>query len=184
MATVEAGLQSQIRNIEATYGRPIDEWIALISATGLERHGQIVAWLKDEHGLAHGAANRVALVYLAAAGPTPPEDAVAALYAGRPKSVRAIHDRIWHVVEGLGDIELAPKKGYLSLRRRTQFAMLKPAAKHVDLGLILPDEPVTERLQSAAIFNALFTHRVRVRSESDVDDQLAGWIREAYDRAR
>src|SRR5262249_34923173 len=147
------------------------DWIGLISATGLDRHGQIVAWLKAEHGLTHGAANRVALVYLAAAAPGPTDDPVAALYAGRPASVRAIHDRIWTVVERLGEVDVAPKKGYLSLRRRTQFAMIKPAAKHVDLALILPGEPVTERLESAATFNALFTHRVRVRSESEVDDQ-------------
>ena len=183
MATVQAGLQSQIRNIEATYGRSMDEWIGLIAATGLKRHGEIVAWLKTEHGLPHGAANRVALVYLAAVAPAPSDDPVAAIYAGRPASVRAIHDRLWGIVEGLGEVEVAPKKGYVSLRRRTQFAMLKPAAKHVDLGLILPGEPVTERLESAATFNALFTHRVRVRSEAEVDDQLAGWIHEAYDRA-
>lgn len=183
MATVEEGLQSQIRNIESTYGRSIDEWIDLIAASGLERHGQIVAWLKSEHGLSHGAANRVALVALSAAAPPPPNDPVAALYADRPASVRAIHDRIWAVVDPLGDVEVAPKKGYLSLRRRTQFAMIKPAAKHVDVGLVLPGEPVTERLESAAPFNALFTHRVRVRSETEVDGQLKRWIRAAYERA-
>jgi len=180
--SVDYALRSQLRNIEATYGRSIDEWVALIRASGLERHGQIVAWLKTEYGLAHGAANRVALVALAPSEP-PPDDPVDALYAGRPAEVRAIHDRIWAVVSGLGDVEVAPKKGYLSLRRRTQFGMLKPAAHHVDLGLILPSEPVTDRLESATTFNALFTHRVRVRSEADVDDALAAWLRAAYDRA-
>jgi uncharacterized protein DUF4287/uncharacterized protein DUF5655 len=180
--TVDDALRSQLRNIEATYGRSIDEWVALIRASGLERHGQIVAWLKTQHGLAHGAANRVALVALASAAP-PPDDPVAALYADRPAEVRAIHDRIWTVVSSLGDVEVAPKKGYLSLRRRTQFGMLKPAAHHVDLGLVLPAEPVTDRLESAATFNALFTHRVRVRSESDVDDELGRWLRAAHDRA-
>jgi hypothetical protein len=180
--TVDDALRSQLRNIEATYGRSIDEWVALIRASGLDRHGQIVAWLKSQHGLAHGAANRVALVALASAAP-PPDDPVAALYADRPAEVQAIHDRIWRVVSSLGDVEVAPKKGYLSLRRRTQFGMLKPAAHHVDLGLILPAEPVTDRLESAATFNALFTHRVRVRSERDVDDELGRWLRAAYDRA-
>ena len=84
------------------------------------------------------------------------------------------------VVHRLGpDVETAPKKGYLSLRRRKQFAMLRPAAKHIDVGLILPGRPVTERLESAATFNALLTHRVRV-STADVDDELVGWLTEAY----
>jgi hypothetical protein len=62
MATVEQGLASQLRNIETTYGRSIDEWIAVIEASGLTRHGDIVRMLKFDHGLTHGAANRVALV--------------------------------------------------------------------------------------------------------------------------
>jgi len=130
MATVEEGLRSQIRNIEATYGRSIDDWIALIRSSGLARHGQIVAMLKAEHGLTHGAANRVALVSLAALAPATPDlDPVDALYAGRPPAVRAIHDRIWSAITALGDdIEVAPKKGYLGLRRRIQFGMIQPAA--------------------------------------------------------
>jgi uncharacterized protein DUF5655/uncharacterized protein DUF4287 len=182
MTTVEEGLRSQLRNIEATYGRSIGDWIELIRASGLTRHGQIVAMLKADHGLAHGAANRVALVALDAAAP-PPADPVDALYADRP-AVRAIHDRVWETIRGFGDdVETAPKKGYLSLRRRTQFAMVKPAAKHLDLALVLPDAPTTERFESAATFNALFTHRVRIRSEAEVDGELTEWISRAYDRA-
>ena len=185
MATVEAGLQSQLRNIEATYGRSVDEWIALIRASGLQRHGEIVAMLKSTNGLPHGAANRLALVALAATAPPPAaEDPADALYAGRAPGLRAIHDRLMALVSACGsDVEVAPKKGYLSLRRRTQFAMIKPAAGHVDLGLILPGVPLTGRLESAATFNALFTHRVRVRSVDDVDVELERWLREACARA-
>ena len=87
-------------------------------------------------------------------------------------------------MQSLGtDVETVPKKGYLSLRRRKQFAMIKPAAKHVDVGLILPVVPVAGRLESAATFNALFTHRVRVRSVEEVDEELIGWLGEAYTQA-
>jgi hypothetical protein len=47
MATVDQGLQSQVRNIEATYGRSIDEWIEIIRVSGLVRHGETVAMLKS-----------------------------------------------------------------------------------------------------------------------------------------
>ena len=91
MATVEAGRQAQIRNIEATYGRPIEAWIDVVRKTGLVRHGQIVAMLKTEHGLSHGAANRVALVSLDALAPADegrPIDPVGALYAGRREAAQ------------------------------------------------------------------------------------------------
>jgi hypothetical protein len=193
MATVESALQTQIRNIEAQSGRSIGEWTELIRASGLTRHGEIVAMLKRDHGMSHGSANRVAIEALAAikgeptsaspGGRTTTGDPADELYADRP-TLRPIHDRLMAEIAALGsDIEVAPKKGYLSLRRRTQFAMLKPAAKHVDLGLNLPGSPTTDRFESAATFNALFTHRVRVPSAADVDDELGSWIRRAYDRA-
>jgi hypothetical protein len=189
MATVEEGLASQIRNIEDKYGKPIDEWLAVVAASGLTKHTDVVAMLKTTHGLAHGAAHRVGLLARqAAAGPLgdgQEGDVVGALYTGKKAGLRPLHDALMNVIGGFGDdIEVAPKKGYLSLRRRKQFAMIQPSATgRIDLGLILPDVESEGRLEPAAGFNALFTHRVRVTGEADIDDQLAGWLRRAYDRA-
>ncbi len=186
MSTVGQGLQSQIQNIEAKYGRPIDDWVELIRASGRTRHGEIVAMLKTEYGLSHGAANRVALVAMDALAPKDETaDPEVALYAGNKGALLPIHARLMESVSGLGpDLEVAPKKGYLSLRRRKQFAMIQPAARHVDLGLVLPGRPVDARFESAASFNALFTHRVRVRSIDEVDRELVGWLEAAYEGAR
>jgi hypothetical protein len=182
MVTVEEGLRSQLRNIEAAYGRPIDDWIGLIRDSGKRRHGEIVAMLKSDYGLSHGSANRVALVALDAINPkTSATDPAVDLYPGDKEGLLPIHGRLMALFHGLGtDIEIAPKKGYLSLRRRKQFAMIRPAAKHVDLGLVLPGKPVGGRLESAATFNALFTHRVRVGSIGEIDDELASWLCDAY----
>jgi hypothetical protein len=182
MATVEQGLQSQLRNIETTYGRSIDEWIGVVRSSGRRRHGEIVAMLKGEHGLSHGAANRVALVAIDAINAqSEPIEPVEALYAGGKAALRPIHSSLMAAILKLGpDIEVSPKKGYLSLRRRKQFAMIKPGTKHIDVGLILLGRAVGGRLESAATFNALFTHRVRVRSTADIDDELRSWLRDAY----
>ena len=59
MASVEDGIAAQIRNIEAQYGRPLPEWFGLIAASGLTKHTEVVAMLKADYGMAHGAAHRV-----------------------------------------------------------------------------------------------------------------------------
>jgi hypothetical protein len=178
---VEEGLRAQIRNIEAEYGRPIEGWIALIRASGLAKHNEVVAMLKTEHGMAHGAAHRVSLVARQADGGGGPSGA---LYEGKRAALLPIHERLMAAVRALGDdVEEAPKRGYVSLRRRKQFAMIQPGAAHVDLGLILKDVPPTARLEPAGGFNALFTHRVRIAAPEQVDEEVAGWLREAYGRA-
>ena len=189
MATVEQGLQAQIRNIEATYGKPMSDWVAIISASGLTKHIDVVAMLKKNYGMTHGAAHRVSLVAreqaAEAASAGPGSDPVSALYAGKKASLRPLNDALMTTIQAFGDdIEVAPKKGYLSLRRRKQFAMIQPSgAGRIDLGLILHDVPPEARLESAKGFNALFTHRVRLTSTADIDPQLTAWLQRAYDRA-
>jgi len=68
----------------------------------------------------------------------------------------------------------------VSLRRRKQFAMLQPGAKWLNLGLILPGVEPSGRLESAAKWNELFTHRVRIASAADIDAEIRGWLLDAY----
>jgi len=179
---VDAALQSQIRNIEATYGKPLDHWLAVISASGLTKHTEVVAMLKADHGLAHGAAHRVSLLARQRddAGVAAPPDPADALYAGAKAGLRPLHDALLEI-RALGTFDIAPKKGYLSLRRRKQFAMVQPSTtSRIDLGLILSATPATGRLESAVRFNPLFTHRVRITAITDLDDELRGWLATAY----
>ncbi len=192
MSTVDEGLEAQIRNIEQQYGKPLNEWIAIVKESGLTKHTDMVAMLKSQYGMSHGSAHRVSLkareadaVSIAKAAEASGRDPVAELYSGKKAGLKPLHDALMTAITTFGaDIELAPKKGYMSLRRKKQFAMIQPTtATRIDLGLILKDVPATERLESAASFNALFTHRVRVNTIDEVDAQVIAWLKQAYDLA-
>ena len=180
---VGTALHSQIRNIETTYGKPLDHWFAVIDASGLTKHNEVVAMLKAGHGLAHGAAHRVSLLarqrdHTDVAAPSDPADA---LYVGAKAELRPLHDALLGQIRTLGAFDIAPKMGYLSLRRRKQFAMVQPTTSRIDLGLILPaTTPATGRIEPAAKFNPLFTHRVRITATADLDDEVRGWLGAAY----
>jgi hypothetical protein len=181
---VDAALQTQIRNIETTYGKPLDHWFAVIEGSGLTKHNEVVAMLKTDHGLAHGAAHRLSLLARQrdAGAASVPSDPADALYAGTKAGLRPLHDALLGEIRALGTFDIAPKKGYLSLRRRKQFAMVQPSTtSRIDLGLILPAAtPATGRLEPAATFNRLFTHRIRISAVTDLDDELRGWLATAY----
>ncbi|MFL5842686.1 MAG: DUF5655 domain-containing protein [Thermoleophilaceae bacterium] len=186
MPTPEDGIESQLRNIEATYGKSRDDWYAIIRAAGKTKHTEVVALLKSEYGLKHGAAHRLSLLARQQeTGAQGQADAVAALYAGKRAALRPIHDKLIEVLERFdGVFEIVPKKGYVSLRRAKQFAMIQPStASRVDLGLVLPELSPTGRLESAAKFNALFTHRVRIAAADEVDPEVVHWLGQAYERA-
>lgn len=51
------GPASYFPSIERTYGRPIAEWKDLIRSSPLDKHMELVNWLKTEYSMGHGHAN-------------------------------------------------------------------------------------------------------------------------------
>jgi predicted transport protein len=183
MSTVDDQIASQIANLERSSGRTLAEWTEIVRASGIEKHGEAVAMLKAEYGIGHGNANLVVIKAREAAsgGPATDDELVHAHYSGRNAGLRAAYDAVVAAVRAFGpDVELAPKKTYVSLRRRRQFAQVGPAAGQLEVCLNLPGHPGTERLRPTS---GMATHRVRIAASSGLDDELVGWLREAYERA-
>ena len=183
----EEGMATLLKNLETGTGRSVDAWVAIARGTGLAKHGQIMAVLKGEHGLGHAHANQIALraVVKDDAPASGGADLISAQFAGPKAALRPIYDAVVAAARGLGpDVELAPKKAYVSIRRTKQFAMTQPStAARLDLGLILRGVEPAGRLAASGSFNAMFTHRVKLAKASDVDPELIGWLRRAYDEA-
>lgn len=62
------GPASYFPSIEKKYGQPIGHWIGIVRAATPGRHMELVAMLKDEHGLGHGHANAIVAHVLAEGG--------------------------------------------------------------------------------------------------------------------
>lgn len=185
MATPEEQARSMLSNVEEKTGKPLAHWLQVVKKSGLDKHGAIVKMLKADHGMTHGYANLVAHeARSSAAIHADDADLVAGQYTGK-EPLRPIYDRIAEAVESFGDdVELAPKKAYVSLRRKKQFGLVQPSTKtRVDVGIQLKGKAPTKRLEASGSFNAMVSHRVRLSEPAEVDEQLVGWLREAYDAA-
>jgi hypothetical protein len=143
---------------------------------------------RQERPRPHGDANTLVTFHLRAGGGStaPAASAGAAedeIYAGPKAALRPIHDRVMAAVQGFGAFEIAPKKGYLSLRRKKQFAMVGPATKtQVEIGLNAKNLPASERLIPLPP-GGMCPYKVRVASPEEVDATLIAWLRTAYDAA-
>lgn len=182
---IDAAVQTMIANLEKNSGKSLDEWIAIAQGSGFEKHGQIVKYLKTEQGLTHGYANLISLkARETAVSPTTSDDLVENQYSGK-EELRPIYDAIIEAIHKFGDdIEISPKKAYVSLRRNKQFGLIQPSTKtRVDVGINLEGDVVGGRLEKSGSFNSMVSHRVRLTSTDEVNDSLIGWLRQAYDQA-
>lgn len=186
MGKVEDATATMIANMPEKTGKSLEQWMKIVTASKLGKHGEIVKMLKTDHGMGHGFANLVAHKALASdAGSHDDEDLVAAQYAGGKAALKPIHDKLIKMIEGFGkDIELSPKKAYVSLRRSKQFGLIQPStATRLDLGLNLKGVAPSGRLEAAGSWNAMCTHRVKLSAAADVDAEVKAWLKKAYDAA-
>ena len=132
MSTDQA-LETQIRNIQQKTGKTLDEIFALIRNSGLNKHGEIRDMLKRDMGMGHGDANVAVHLYLKSTGEASTAgaraDVLTEIYSGVKAHLRPIHENLMAAIHEFGPFEIAPKKGYVSLRRSKQFAMIGPATK-------------------------------------------------------
>lgn len=184
MAQLTGQAATQLANLEEATGKTLTDFVEEIAATGLEKHGQIVAYLKKEHGIGHGNANLVAKLVRdeMAGGAASEEDLLTAQYEGAKAGLRPIYEEVTAVAAAQGDdVERVIQKTGVSFRRRKQFLLVQaPSSKRVQLGLNLPETPGDDRVTETT---GMCTHRVDLTSIDDVDDDLAGWIRSAYEAA-
>jgi hypothetical protein len=174
-------------NIADKTGKPLEAWIEVVKKEGINKHNEIIKFLKAEHGFTHGYANFVALKVRQPAGQTPlsGDEMVDNQYSGAKADLRPIYEAIINGVKEFGgDVEIAPKKAYVSLRRNKQFGLIQPSTKtRVDVGIILKGVEPEGRLEASGSFNAMCSHRVRITDQAEVDTDLINWLRRAYEAA-
>jgi len=181
---VDKALATQLANIEKRSGRSLAELTALVQGCGLEKHGERVAMLKRDLGMGHGDANTlVHMVSRAAAPAATADDPLAAIYSGAKAGLRPLHEHLLAQLATFGEFEIAPKKAYVSLRRKKQFATVGPATKsEVEIGLNSKREDVGggfARLPPGGMCQ----FRIRITSTADVDEAVLGALRQAFEDA-
>jgi predicted transport protein len=177
---MDKALQTMIDNMPEKTGKSLNEWKAILKDKSFSKHSEAVNFLKKEHNVTHGFANTI--VTLSKEDNNSEDDLVEMQYKGK-EALLPIYNELLDFVKTLGnDVTITPKKGSVSVIRKKQFILIKPATKtRIDLGFKLKDKPETERLGNSGPFGTMCTHRVMISNKDEIDTELKGWIKEAYE---
>lgn len=192
MATLKQGhdpaVMAQLDRIETNIGLSLDAVRAQIAASGKVRFGDIRDWLRGTFGLGAGDANTLAHLALGTDGTSAAEGldleaVLGTIYTGKKAHQRAIHDALMAHIDTFGPFEIAPKKGYVSLRRKRQFAMLGPkTTERFELGINLKDTLTSERILAQKP-GGMCQYAAALTAPVDVDAEIVAVLRRAYDAA-
>lgn len=181
---------TQLANIEKRTGKSLQELTRIVKSCGFQKHGEIRDFLKRELGMGHGDANTLVHIALQSDGASAAAAAdldngavIDQIYTGPKAALRPIHEKVMAQLEKFGPFEIAPKKGYVSLRRAKQFAMVGPATNtKVEVGINLKGNELPARFVAVPP-PGMCQFKVRLESPSEVDRELVDVLRRAYDAA-
>ena len=178
---MDKALQTMIDNMPEKTGKSLEEWKVLLKEKDFAKHSEGVKFLKTEYNVTHGFANTIVSL---SKDQDESEDLVDAQYKGK-ESLFPIYEGLIAFVKTLGnDITITPKKGSVSIIRKRQFILIKPATKtRIDLGFKLKDKAIDGRLGASGPFGTMCTHRVQLTEVSEIDEELKGWITEANQKS-
>ena len=188
MSSLDKAFQTQLDNIQKKTGKSLDELAAIIKKSGLTKHAEVRNYLKHELGLGHGDANALVHAVFQSDGQRAAEgksadDVLDEIYTGAKAGMRPIHEALMQQIVKFGEFEIVPKKGYVSLRRKKQFAMIGPKTNtRFEVGINAKDLEKDARLLEQPK-GSMCNYVVNVTSTQEVDSELIAWIKSAYEGA-
>ena len=192
-----AAMQKWVVELKEKTGRTLDEWLALIKQ-GPPSEKERREWLKSKHQLGTNSAWWLAERAEGKGGEdSDPESYLKAAvkyveeqYSGRKEKLRPIYDELLKMGRSLGsDVKACPCKTIVPLYREHVFAQIKPATNtRIDLGLALSKQngKVPKRLidTGGLAKKDRITHRMELKSVSEIDDEVKKWLKAAYESDR
>ena len=103
-------------------------------------------------------------------------------FAGKAPKVRALYDRLGKIVSKFGDWSEDPKKTSIHFSRKTAFAGIATRKEAIVLTVKASRKIVSPRILKSERTSAnRWHHEIKLSKPSEVDTELASWLREAYD---
>ncbi|HQV63364.1 MAG TPA: DUF5655 domain-containing protein, partial [Anaerolineales bacterium] len=188
MSSLDQAVQTQLNNIQKKTGKSLTELTAIAQKSGLTKHGELRDMFKEKLGLGHGDANSLVHAILASDGTRAAEgkneDVVLdEIYSGAKAGMRPIHEALMKHITKFGEFEIVPKKGYVSLRRKKQFAMIGPKTNtRFEVGINAKDLKKNARLLEQPK-GSMCNYIVQINDAQEVDAELVAWVKSAFEDA-
>ncbi len=176
---------TMLENLKEKTGHLLDGWKVIITKKKLAKHGEIVKFLKEEHNITHGYASEIALKVLGSDADSTADtsELIESQYKGK-EHLKAFYDKLIVEIEKFGgEFEIAPKKTYVSLKRKKQFVILNPASKtRFEIGFNLKGVEPKGKLELEKP-NGICSHKINLTDIKEIDKEVIAWVKMAFENA-
>ena len=175
-----------IDNLKASTKKDLDGWLAEIKSLGSKKRNDIIDSLKKKYGFGHMNASLLAGIYLNDGKPVygSTDDLLENQFA-KAAAMRPLYESfISFVRKNFPEATVLPKKTYVSILEKREFAAINIKPKELRIGFDLGDRPFDERVTKSKLTGPMprISHMVVVSDTESFDDEITSLLRESHSR--
>jgi hypothetical protein len=106
------------------------------------------------------------------------------LLDGKPQEMIELYDRLDDLIRRCGEVVVAPTKTRVLFKVRTVFASVAVSKNWLEVVFVLGRRLKHRRIKKAQEEYPGIVHFLRIEKAEELDDDLAGWLQDAYDHRK
>jgi hypothetical protein len=176
-----------IDNLKTQSGKSVPEWMKQLSSSGITKRNDLIKGLKEQHGFGHMNASLLAGIYLNNGKPVygNTADLLANQFA-RATQMRPLYESfIAFVQKHFGNSSVLPKKTYVSILEKREFAAINIKPKELRIGFDLGDRPFDNTVSKSKLAGPMprISHMLVLTDKSQLDGDLVELMKASYQRS-
>jgi hypothetical protein len=175
-----------IDNLKSSTGKSLSEWMKLVAASGVTKRNDIVKWLKEKNGFGHMNASLLTGIYLNAGKPVygSTADLLDNQFAKSAEMRPLFESFTAFVKKQYPNSTVLPKKTYVSILEKREFAAINIKPKELRIGLDLGERAFDESVTKSKLSGPMprISHMLVITDDAQFNDDLARLLKLSYQR--
>ena len=176
-----------IDNLKTQSGKSVPEWMKQLSASGITKRNDLIKWLKEKDGFGHMNASLLAGIYLNKGKPVYGNtDELLANQFAKAAEMRPLYESfIEFVKKHFGNSSVLPKKTYVSILEKREFAAINIKPKEVRIGFDLGDRPFDDMVSKSKLSGPMprISHMLVLTDKAQLNGELIELLKSSYQRS-
>ena len=189
MATKTSGeIENEfIENLKSQSGKSLPDWMKQVSASGITKRNDLIKWLKEKNGFGHMNASLLAGIYLNNGKPVygNTDDLLDNQFA-KAADMRALYESFTAFAKKhFPNSTVLPKKTYVSILEKREFAAINIKPKELRIGFDLGDRAFDEQVSKSKLTGPMprISHMLVLTDASQLNADLVELLKASYQRS-
>jgi hypothetical protein len=167
-------------------GHGLQEWMKIIDSFGGTKRNEVIARLKTEHSFGHMNASLLAGIHANGGKPVyqSTDDLLDNQFA-KASNMRPLYDAFTQFLKrNFPQASVLPKKTYISILEKREFAAVNVKPRELRIGLDLGDRPFDEKIEKAKLSGPMprISHMFVLTDAKQLDASIVEALRESHGR--